>query len=296
MRVDTTHDGVGSSGSVTGTVTMPSIPPRMTCQARWSRPLPRAVRASSATTPEGTPRNSTGICARPARSSPSRTSTTGESASRATTMATDTISPMNRARVVSSGEKTTAAIGPHTAARRAPTATDSGALGTRLRCGCRTPSSALPSWGDRNGGRPNCRIRAPGLRPPRRRRADLTAAEAVRLEPGRRALVGTGVRIALPEGTPLRGPAQRAGREARHHHRQRPRHDRRRVPRRDQGRPAEHRPRRGLRHRGRRPHRPAHRDARPARALRPRRRTPRQRARRRRFRIERIPEPARSTR
>ncbi|WP_208109524.1 dUTP diphosphatase [Microbacterium sp. BK668] len=30
--------------------------------------------------------------------------------------------------------------------------------------------------------------------------ADLLAAEDVRLEPGRRALVGTGVRIALPEG------------------------------------------------------------------------------------------------
>ena len=30
--------------------------------------------------------------------------------------------------------------------------------------------------------------------------ADLIAAEAVRLEPGERALVGTGVRIALPEG------------------------------------------------------------------------------------------------
>ena len=30
--------------------------------------------------------------------------------------------------------------------------------------------------------------------------ADLVAAEAVRLEPGRRAMVGTGVRIALPEG------------------------------------------------------------------------------------------------
>jgi dUTP pyrophosphatase len=30
--------------------------------------------------------------------------------------------------------------------------------------------------------------------------ADLTSAEAVRLEPGRRALVSTGVRIALPEG------------------------------------------------------------------------------------------------
>lgn len=30
--------------------------------------------------------------------------------------------------------------------------------------------------------------------------ADLVAAEAVRLEPGRRALVGTGVRIALPDG------------------------------------------------------------------------------------------------
>jgi dUTP pyrophosphatase len=30
--------------------------------------------------------------------------------------------------------------------------------------------------------------------------ADLTAAESVRLEPGERALVGTGVRIALPDG------------------------------------------------------------------------------------------------
>jgi dUTP pyrophosphatase len=30
--------------------------------------------------------------------------------------------------------------------------------------------------------------------------ADLTAAEAVRLEPGERALVGTGVRLALPDG------------------------------------------------------------------------------------------------
>ncbi len=30
--------------------------------------------------------------------------------------------------------------------------------------------------------------------------ADLVAAEAVRLEPGERALVGTGVRIALPDG------------------------------------------------------------------------------------------------
>ncbi len=30
--------------------------------------------------------------------------------------------------------------------------------------------------------------------------ADLVAAEAIRLEPGQRAMVGTGVRIALPEG------------------------------------------------------------------------------------------------
>lgn len=30
--------------------------------------------------------------------------------------------------------------------------------------------------------------------------ADLTSAQALRLEPGQRALVGTGVRIALPEG------------------------------------------------------------------------------------------------
>lgn len=46
--------------------------------------------------------------------------------------------------------------------------------------------------------------------------ADLTAAEAVRLEPGRRALVGTGVRIALPDGyvafvVPRSGLAARHG-------------------------------------------------------------------------------------
>ncbi len=46
--------------------------------------------------------------------------------------------------------------------------------------------------------------------------ADLTAAEAVRLEPGERALVGTGLRIALPEGyvafvVPRSGLAARHG-------------------------------------------------------------------------------------
>jgi dUTP pyrophosphatase len=46
--------------------------------------------------------------------------------------------------------------------------------------------------------------------------ADLTAAEAVRLAPGERALVGTGVRIALPEGyvafvVPRSGLAARHG-------------------------------------------------------------------------------------
>lgn len=46
--------------------------------------------------------------------------------------------------------------------------------------------------------------------------ADLVAAEAVRLEPGERALVGTGVRIALPEGyaafvVPRSGLAARHG-------------------------------------------------------------------------------------
>lgn len=46
--------------------------------------------------------------------------------------------------------------------------------------------------------------------------ADLVAAEAVRLEPGRRALVGTGVRIALPDGyaafvVPRSGLAARHG-------------------------------------------------------------------------------------
>lgn len=46
--------------------------------------------------------------------------------------------------------------------------------------------------------------------------ADLVSAEQVRLEPGRRALVGTGVRIALPEGyvafvVPRSGLAARHG-------------------------------------------------------------------------------------
>ncbi|MDQ1128575.1 dUTP diphosphatase [Microbacterium sp. SORGH_AS_0888] len=46
--------------------------------------------------------------------------------------------------------------------------------------------------------------------------ADLTSAEAVRIEPGHRALVGTGVRIALPEGyaafvVPRSGLAARHG-------------------------------------------------------------------------------------
>lgn len=41
---------------------------------------------------------------------------TGASARRPVTIATDTSSPMKRAKVVSSGEKTTAAMGPHTAA------------------------------------------------------------------------------------------------------------------------------------------------------------------------------------
>lgn len=41
---------------------------------------------------------------------------------------------------------------------------------------------------------------APGYAHPGDAGADLVAAEAVRLEPGERALIGTGVRIALPEG------------------------------------------------------------------------------------------------
>ncbi|MFT4260164.1 dUTP diphosphatase [Microbacterium sp.] len=40
----------------------------------------------------------------------------------------------------------------------------------------------------------------PGYAHPGDAGADLVAAEAVRLEPGERALVGTGVRIALPDG------------------------------------------------------------------------------------------------
>ncbi len=56
------------------------------------------------------------MCARPARSSPSLTSTTGESATSAATTATATTSPITSASVVSMGEKTSAAIGPQTAA------------------------------------------------------------------------------------------------------------------------------------------------------------------------------------
>ncbi|MFE6994802.1 dUTP diphosphatase [Microbacterium sp. NPDC057659] len=41
---------------------------------------------------------------------------------------------------------------------------------------------------------------APGYAHPGDAGADLVAAEAIRLEPGERALIGTGVRIALPEG------------------------------------------------------------------------------------------------
>ncbi|WP_181905798.1 dUTP diphosphatase [Microbacterium bovistercoris] len=40
----------------------------------------------------------------------------------------------------------------------------------------------------------------PGYAHPGDAGADLVAAEAIRLEPGERALIGTGVRIALPEG------------------------------------------------------------------------------------------------
>jgi dUTP pyrophosphatase len=40
----------------------------------------------------------------------------------------------------------------------------------------------------------------PGYAHPGDAGADLVASEAIRLEPGERALIGTGVRIALPEG------------------------------------------------------------------------------------------------
>lgn len=56
------------------------------------------------------------MCARPARSSPSRTSTTGEKATIAATMPTETSSPITSASVVPTGVNTRAAIGPQTAA------------------------------------------------------------------------------------------------------------------------------------------------------------------------------------
>ncbi|MFT4135187.1 dUTP diphosphatase [Microbacterium sp.] len=56
----------------------------------------------------------------------------------------------------------------------------------------------------------------PGYAHPGDAGADLVATESLRLEPGRRALVGTGVRIALPEGyaafvVPRSGLAARHG-------------------------------------------------------------------------------------
>ncbi len=58
--------------------------------------------------------------------------------------------------------------------------------------------------------------RVPGYARPGDAGADLTASEPVVLEPGQRALVGTGVRLALPEGyvgmvTPRSGLAWRHG-------------------------------------------------------------------------------------
>ena len=88
--------------------------------------------------------------------------------------------------------------------------------------------------------------------------ADLTAAEDVELAPGERAIVRTGIAIALPDRLRgVRAPAVRAGREARGHPGQCARHHRRRVPWRDQGDPAEHRPDQAGFAAPRRPHRAA---------------------------------------
>ena len=62
--------------------------------------------------------------------------------------------------------------------------------------------------------------------------ADLYSAVDLTLDPGERALVPTGIALALPEGhvgpgAPTLGP----GRPARDLRGQRPRHDRRRLPR-----------------------------------------------------------------
>lgn len=59
-------------------------------------------------------------------------------------------------------------------------------------------------------------LEVPGYAHPGDAGADLVAAESIRLEPGERALVGTGVRIALPEGfvgfvVPRSGLAARHG-------------------------------------------------------------------------------------
>ena len=122
--------------------------------------------------------------------------------------------------------------------------------------------------------------------------ADLTSAEAVRLEPGQRALVGTGVRIALPDGLRgIRRAPQRPGHQARHHDRQLARDGRCRLSRRDQGHTAEHR-----RRRTRTTSRVGDRIAQlivmpvPRGAVHPGRDAARERARRGRIRIDRIPE------
>ncbi len=237
------------------------------------------------------------MCARPARSSPSRTSTTGERATSADTIPTDTSRPTTRPPSCRWGRRPALPWGRRPPRRRAPTGTGSGVRGTRFRCGCRTSSSALPSWGDRNGGRPHCRIRASGLRPPRRRRSRprRRRSRPTRARPPCSRLHGRADRAA-GRIRRVRRPPQRPRRQARHHDRELPGHHRRGIPRRDQGGAAQHRPRRGLRDRGRRPHRAADRHARPARALHPRRRSPRQRARRGGFGSSGYQTPSGSTR
>ena len=110
--------------------------------------------------------------------------------------------------------------------------------------------------------------------------ADLSLAEDVELAPFQRALVGTGVAVAIPEGYagfvhPRSGLAHRLGLSLVNA----PGHDRRRLPRRDQGQPDQPRPDGAAHPAPRRPDRPAGRPAGGAGPVRAGRRAARQRAR-----------------
>ena len=92
---------------------------------------------------------------------------------------------------------------------------------------------------------------------------DLSTCERVELGPGERAVVPTGLAVAIPEGyAGFVQPRSGLAATARDRRRQLAGPDRLRLPRRDPRRPPEHRPRAHLRRRAGRPHGPARRPAR----------------------------------